>query len=45
MEKAGKENVMYQIGIIDDVAGQRADIQVAVLDNITEGTPVAFKRV
>lgn len=23
---------MYQIGIIDDVAGQRADIQVAVLD-------------
>ena len=34
---------MYQIGIIDDVAGQRADIQVAVLDNITEGTPVAFK--
>lgn len=34
---------MYQIGIIDDVAGQRADIQVAVLDNITDGTSVAFK--
>lgn len=34
---------MYQIGIIDDVAGQRADIQVAVLDNITDGTSVVFK--
>lgn len=42
MEKTGTEELMYRIGIIDDVKSERDDIQVSILDN-KEDFDIGFK--
>lgn len=41
--RGGKEFMMYRIGIIDDVAEDRADIQVAILEQTEDKSRVQFK--
>lgn len=43
MEEAGTEELMYRIGIIDDVKSERDDIQVSILDNAGLDFEIEFK--